>query len=293
MKQRSDETVRFFSPAGMKYVQAVYGAGVTNEFPRHVHRAFCVGVVRQGSRVISQGGRETVIPKNGLFIINPDTAHACKSQNKQGQSYLALCIDREHMRTIASTISGKARPFPHFTNTLAADPGLACKIRRFFSLLEHPCPLPTRESALHSFLSALILRHGDAPPIPCQAGPQREAVNRICEFIETHYADTLSLEQLARKARLSPFHFQRVFLKNTGVSPHDYLVQLRIKKAQALLLKRHGIVRVSLDTGFADQSHFTHTFKKVIGITPGKYLQLHKTWSEVNLNPRHKAFAED
>jgi len=272
MQKRDGEIVRFFNPPDMKYVQAVSGVGVTNDFSRHIHRTFCIGVVQRGSRVISHSGRATVIPKNGLFVINPDTAHTCKSLDKKGQSYLALCIDTEHMKTIASTISEKAQPVPYFKNAFAADPELAHKIRSFFSLVENTSSALEREAVLVSLLCTLILHYGDEPPVPCRVGLHDRAIKRACEFIRTHYAQDLSLKQLSRVACLSPFYFQRLFLKNTGISPHDYLVQFRIKKARERLTEGHSIAGVAVDTGFVDQSHFTRSFKRVTGITPGGYI---------------------
>lgn len=89
-----------------------------------------------------------------------------------------------------------------------------------------------------------------------------------------HFAESLSLEDLSRVALLSPFYLQRLFLKNTGVSPHEYLIESRIERARGLLLEGRSIASVAADTGFVDQSHFTRSFKRVVGIAPGRYIQL-------------------
>jgi AraC-like DNA-binding protein len=93
--------------------------------------------------------------------------------------------------------------------------------------------------------------------MPCQTGSHNGATQRACEFIKAHYTDHLSLKQLSRVACLSPFYFQRLFLENTGVSPHEYLIHYRIKKARELLAAGHSIAGVALEVGFVDRSHFT------------------------------------
>ena len=84
MKKRNNQVIRFLTPPDMQGVQAVYGANVTNEFPRHMHTRLCIGVVQQGSRIISQAGTSVVVPENAMFAINPSTGHACKSKGKEG-----------------------------------------------------------------------------------------------------------------------------------------------------------------------------------------------------------------
>ena len=176
------------------------------------------------------------------------------------------------MRAIGSQISEKAEPIPYFKETVLFNGRLRLKIRRLFLLMDNPSPSLERELVLNSLLSSLILRHGDQPPVPYQTGSHYSAIKRVCEFIKTHYADHLSLKQLSRVACLSSFYFQRLFLKNTGVSPHDYMIHCRIKKARELLAEGHSIAGVALDVGFVDQSHFTRSFKQVTGTTPGIYI---------------------
>jgi AraC-like DNA-binding protein len=255
----------------MPYVQAVHGIDMVNEFRRHVHEGFCIGIVEKGGRVISRGGGATVIPEEGLFIINPGESHACTSL-AEGHSYFIVCVEAAYMASIAAQISEQAPIVPHFKDVLLRDDKLVAEIRRFFVLVEQTGTSLERESVLHSFLSTLIMQYGDAPPIPCRVGSHVRAMKRVCEFIRTNYSQDLTLKQLSRVACLSPYYFQRLFLENTGVSPHEYLVQVRIKKARELLSAGHGIAGVALETGFVDQSHFTRFFKSTTGITPGGYI---------------------
>jgi AraC-like DNA-binding protein len=260
----------------MPYIQIVSGTNVTNEFARHVHHKFCFGTVHRGARLISQAGTSVVVPENAIFVINPDSAHSCKTPCKAGHDYLTFCVDTEKMKDIASQISEKTQDVPYIKNVLLSDTELVSKMHEFNLLLRHKDSILRRESILFSMLSKLIIRHSDSPPTPRQVGSQHGAINRVCEFIKAHFAKSLSLDELSRVAYLSPFHFQRLFLKNTGVSPHEYLMQWRINKASELLREGHCIASVALDTGFVDQSHLTRTFKRIIGITPGRYLLLHE-----------------
>jgi AraC-like DNA-binding protein len=276
MKVDKQGTVHFFDLPDIPYIQVIYGANVSNEFSRHVHSGFIIGIVLKGGRVINRYGTSTIIPENGMFVVNPGEPHSCKSHS-QRHSYLTICVNVEGMNAVAAQVSEKARALPHFTNVLLYDAELSFKIQQFFSLVENAGSAIERESALLSFLSTLILRYGNNPPEPCRISPHIDAINNACEYIKTHYAQNMTLKQLAGMACLSPFYFQRLFLENTGISPHDYLIQFRIKKAREFFAEGQNITGVALDTGFVDQSHFSRSFKQATGTTPGHYLQAMKT----------------
>ncbi|UQZ88641.1 XRE family transcriptional regulator [Deltaproteobacteria bacterium Smac51] len=74
-------------------------------------------------------------------------------------------------------------------------------------------------------------------------------------------------------AQSSRFHFIRLFRRDTGLTPHQYLLRRRVKLARALLSDRLSIADVALETGFYDQSHLDRYFKKVVGLSPRDYIK--------------------
>lgn len=80
-----------------------------------------------------------------------------------------------------------------------------------------------------------------------------------------------SLQQLCQLTNLSPYYLTRIFSSTVGIPPHAYLNQLRIVHAKRLLAENWKIAEVAQETGFTDQSHFTKTFKTLVGVTPGQY----------------------
>ena len=93
-------------------------------------------------------------------------------------------------------------------------------------------------------------------------------------YIEEHFAEVVTIHDLGVQSELSPFHLIRAFQKEYGVSPHEYLVQVRVEEARKLLQTGLPIVQVAHNTGFSDQSHLTRWFKTRLGITPGRYRKL-------------------
>lgn len=97
---------------------------------------------------------------------------------------------------------------------------------------------------------------------------QRE-VGQAIAYMQAHLASDISLADLAQAANLSASHLRRLFKRTTGIPPHQYLIQLRVERAQQLLQTgRHTISDVAIQVGFTDQSHLHRHFKRIHGVTP-------------------------
>lgn len=91
-------------------------------------------------------------------------------------------------------------------------------------------------------------------------------------YIERHYAEAISMKQLAELAGLSSTHFNRRFRKLLRVTPTEYLRSVRVQAAQSLLATTsRGLAQIAVDVGFTDQSHFTRRFREVTGMTPAAW----------------------
>jgi transcriptional regulator of acetoin/glycerol metabolism len=107
---------------------------------------------------------------------------------------------------------------------------------------------------------------------PPRGGLPAGVLRRICEHIESHLESNISLEMLATDAGLSLYHFARAFRQSVGISPHRYVMQQRVKKAQQMLTQTDlPLANIAVVAGFADQSHFSRQFRRLVGTTPGGY----------------------
>lgn len=121
---------------------------------------------------------------------------------------------------------------------------------------------------VYTLVSRLVYRLSDAPPREWLVSRVR-AVQRALEHIESHLDGPLPLRTLADVARLSPYHFARVFRRETGESLHQYVLQRRVHTAEQLLVETaESLAQIAYRAGFGSQSHMTRVFKKLIGRTP-------------------------
>lgn len=99
-----------------------------------------------------------------------------------------------------------------------------------------------------------------------------EGLDQARAFIEAHFAEPLTLQQMAAPAALSISRFATAFRERFGSSPYRYLCGLRIARAQSLLLAGVPSVAVATEVGFFDQSHFGRHFKRMCGMTPTMFV---------------------
>ena len=102
--------------------------------------------------------------------------------------------------------------------------------------------------------------------------PHRK-LRTVIEYITENLEGSPRLDQMAAVAQLSPSHFMRQFKAATGLAPHQYVIARRVERAQHLLKSDDevALAEVAVRVGFADQSHFSVHFKRIVGVTPRQF----------------------
>lgn len=121
--------------------------------------------------------------------------------------------------------------------------------------------------AVHLLRNYLETPSGDA----AAPAPVPRAVAKAVAFIQHEHASDIGLAEIAAAAHMSPFHLVRTFKRTMGISPYQYLIQTRVNSARSLIMAGGGgysLAEIATSVGFADQSHLTRHFKKVLGMTP-------------------------
>ncbi|QSQ22627.1 AraC family transcriptional regulator [Pyxidicoccus parkwayensis] len=118
----------------------------------------------------------------------------------------------------------------------------------------------------------------------------RDSVYAAIAEVEHASAEELSLGDLARVAGLSPYHFLRVFKRETGVTPHRFLMQVRVRRALELLRDTtRPVTEIAFDVGFGDLSNFINTFRREVGCSPARFRKTTpEDWASTVLSARGK-----
>jgi AraC family transcriptional regulator len=126
------------------------------------------------------------------------------------------------------------------------------------------------EQAVHLAARALTQRNGVFRPMSGGLSPHARRV--VHDLLDRNLRSGVSVPDLARAAGLSLHHFIKMFREAEGCTPHALLVQKRVERATALLAEPHArIDEIAMTTGFSSPSHFTCTFHRVTGVTPGAF----------------------
>lgn len=167
-------------------------------------------------------------------------------------------------------VSGQEEP-PVFTQTVVRDSELSACLAELQQAIRDGANFEAEELLL--FFLAELLRRYSCPWMDAEREAHNE-VAKACMFLEEHFEQSISLEQLCRHVGLSKSSLLRAFTREKGITPYRYLQTVRINRAKQLLEQGIQPTEAALATGFSDQSHFTRFFRMFIGTTPGTYQEM-------------------
>lgn len=126
--------------------------------------------------------------------------------------------------------------------------------------------------ALVEAMLVVALRGSTGAPARRTSAPRDPAIAAAVRFIEEAYAEPVTVDAMARAARMSRFHFSRRFRDATGSSPYQFLTDVRMERAAELLRRgRHSVLEAAMSVGLSDPGRFARTFRARFGVAPGAY----------------------
>ena len=245
----------------------------TEAFPRHWHEEWGVAVIRQGTNRFWYRGAWHNAGPGAIVVVPPGEVHDGGLKKDEVWGERMCYVPVESMARITEAHTGRQQEL-RFSTPVIHDKSLARLLLRVHRTLasggQTLDPMEASDCQI-SCLGALVERYGNAP-IPDRRDVIPAKIRRALELLHDDPALKVTLEELAARADLSPYHLIRAFRQHVGLPPHAYLKQLRITRAQCLLRAGHSIVDAALATGFSDQAHLTREFRRSIGLTPGRYV---------------------
>ena len=259
-----------YAPLDVGLLQAFY---VRHAYPRHSHDYYVICLIERGLQSFTHDGAKHFTPAGGVILLNPGAAHTGEAADEHGFAMRSLYPTTAHMQTVVQELTGRCHELPFFRdvrvdhrwardNVLALHTALLCGA----SALE--C-----ESRFTWTLAQFVKRYADLRYGEQRLGREQKAVQRARQYIDDNFAQGIRLADLAAHVSLSPYYLLRAFRAEVGMPPYAYLESARIRHAQRLIQAGAPLSEVAAEAGFSSQSHFTHRFKRIIGVTPGQYAQ--------------------
>lgn len=259
-------------------IEAYNLSGVVQTFPNHFHEYYVIAYMEGGRRHMSCKGKEYNLSAGDLVLFNPRDNHYCAPIDGSIMDYRALNISRESMARAAKEVTGTDYR-PNFTQNVVYQSEIAKSLCDVYDLIVHAAPRLEKEEAFF-FMLQQIFQEYSSPFTEADILEPDPQLKILCSYMEKHYEDNISLEELLAMTNYSKSYLLRSFTKQVGVSPYRYLQNVRLTKAKALLEQGTAPIDAASMAGFSDQSHFTNFFKEFIGLTPKQYQRIFKAAAE-------------
>ncbi|HET7246886.1 MAG TPA: AraC family transcriptional regulator [Streptosporangiaceae bacterium] len=238
-------------------------------FSRHRHDVYAIGVTEEGVQAFEYRGTVERSLPGQVFVLHPDELHDGRAEGPGLFGYRQIYVNPDRIAAALPALTGRPAPLP-FASPVTDDPAVARVVRTAFARAPEPLAL----DALVLRLAAGLLRSSTAgftSTLRCRVDVP--AVARGRDYLRSRPAIVQSSEMEAVTG-LDRYQFARQFRAMYGTSPYRYSVMRRLDLARARLREARPLAETALEAGFADQAHFTRTFKAAFGMTPGRYVRL-------------------
>lgn len=237
-------------------------------FSRHSHDQFGIGIFTQGAqRSWSHLGKIEAAAGN-IIMVNPGEMHdGIPLDGPRRWQMVYLNPER-----VAGEFQGERKAEDILLRPVVEDPQLRGLMQRLFSEITALVPddIAVEEALLRCLMRVTRFHLCTRSPDKCDS----PAVALARQYIDDAPEEKISLDVLAALSGISRFQLIRGFARETGITPHAYLIQSRVRLARRLLAAGHSPADTALMAGFADQSHLTRAFQKQFAMTPGRYQAL-------------------
>ena len=227
-------------------IEFVVTEDITKDFGLHNHTDhYVITFITKGEAMLLYNHVSVILKKGDTFIVRPYMPHSVKVE--ADSQILSICINKELFSSesaneISQKVSAKF-------DEISAENGFDNRIK----------------TELTDAIELIAESIGD------ERYKLSEDIQRVADKIAEKSSDIYLLDQLSEDVYISKYHLIRKFKSKIGLTPHQLMIQVRVRKAQKELALGGRLIDAALDNGFYDSSHFDKCFRKIVGISPSEY----------------------
>jgi len=241
-------------------------------FDRHYHLDYHVGLITDGVQGQVLHGESVLLTPGSIQLMPPCEVHDGILAGAEAYTLKTFRVPAELLGDVTEQLTGRDR-FALLGGALLQDERLSTQLVQLHQALGqgHGDTLFVESQWLtllgRLFAQARMIRpqlvKGTLAPVQWQ---------RVKDYCMSHLAEKISLVELAALCGLERFQFLKLFKRTVGMTPHAWLIRLRLERACILLgQQRWDLARVAQEVGFYDQSHFNRAFRQAFGVAPSAY----------------------
>lgn len=249
-------------------INSVHCTGLT--FARHSHDECVIGVNLVGEEKVWLDRQEFEAGPGSITLYNPGQIQGGGAADGAPWQFVSLYVSENQLA------GDLGLAHVEFDRSLCFQPDVARRLAAVAkgALSGDALVRELNEDALVVLLGEVVSLSGVRVPASATAG--KSLIGRAQEMLAEQLHQSLPLDHLGEELGLSKFHLLRTFQKETGLSPRQWAMQLRTRRAKGLLRNGMAAGEVAHQLGFADQSHLNRHFRAAYGITPGRYQSVAK-----------------
>lgn len=265
--------IKFWQVAELGGMEMLHSTDADPAHSRHMHATFTIGFVEDGTVVNQSRGETSYLPSGSVYTFNPGEVHSGYAADARRVSHRTFYPGEEALTALARDVGLSGTPA--FRQARLDDARSLDGLRHLHRLLETSESLLERQSAVVQVFGTLLRQHALVLPAGQPGGHEPRAVRVVREYLDGHYGENVSLDELASLSSLNRAYLMRVFRRAVGVPPYRYLIFRRVEEAKRLLRSGTPPAQAALMVGFSDQSHLNLHFTRLLNVTPGRYARSH------------------
>jgi AraC-like DNA-binding protein len=254
--------VKAWRPPVDGIVEVFHAYFTDHAYPMHTHGSWTLLIVDDGM-VRYDLDRHRHGALDGLVtLLPPHVPHNGCSAGPRGFRKRVLYLEPSQL---GDELIGRAVDSPSLD-----DPLLRTRVDQLHGALTWPGNELEAEARL-SLIAERLREHLRGRVESKPAARDSEIAEHLRQMLDARYVEGITLQEASRLLHAHPTHLVRVFSREFGIAPHQYLLSRRLDRARGLLLDGMPPRLVAAVTGFYDQPHLTRHFKRFLGISPGRY----------------------
>jgi AraC-like DNA-binding protein len=265
-----DPRIRAWRPQVPGVAEVLHAHMTSHVYPMHTHEAWTLLIVDDGMIRYDLHRHEHGALHQAVTLLPPRVPHNGRAATSSGFRKRVVYLDLSYL---PASLVGRAVDRP-----VLFDPLLRQRINQLHQALKEPGGELEAESRL-AFVAERLQRHLGGHPAaqgtvaaPAGAAQARpDIAHQLRELIDAGFRDKVTLRQASEAIHAHPAHLVRMFSREFGISPHQYLTGRRVDLARTLLLDGVPPSAAAATVGFFDQSHLNRSFRRLLGTSPGRF----------------------
>lgn len=239
-----------------------------NAYSSHRHEEYTVALTTRGVQRFNYRGQLRYSLPGQAVILHPDELHDGSAGTDDPFGYRAITINPNKIQEVL-----EGGPLPFIEGGVVTTGKILEVTKRL--LEDYSCELSflEYEGLVFELVDSL---NETSINVKRTHKPNYNVIKVVREFIEEHFLEEFSLDELSKISGYTKWQLSRDFKSLFGISPYQYVLFLRLTLAKKQLTEGQDLLSVTYSNGFSDQSHFTRKFKQRFGVTPKKWINLLK-----------------